>query len=341
MTKPTVRDIAKEAGVSLATVDRVLNARPGVREKTVEKVRAAISKLGYTRDTYAANLARQRQYKFAFVLPEGRSEFIAALKVALNEAYATHLADRVTLKIAQVPAQDPHAIVRTLQSLSQRGFDAIAIMAPETPQVRDAIGRLEEDGVRVVAFVSDLPTSRRDYFIGINNVAAGRTAALLMGKFLGRKGEILVISNSMRSRDSLDRRLGFDQVMAEDFPSLTVLPSVETFNDPVRIEQIVAEVAVARRGVAGVYSMGSGNALILDALRRSGRMDDLTIIAHEVTPATAQALRDNEMAAVITQNIGHLVRSALRVLRSLCDDLPVYEAQERIRIDIVLRENLP
>ena len=50
MQKPTVHDIARRAGVSLATVDRVLNARPGVRAKTVARVQAAVASLGYVTD---------------------------------------------------------------------------------------------------------------------------------------------------------------------------------------------------------------------------------------------------------------------------------------------------
>ena len=75
MGKPTVHDIAKEAGVSLATVDRVLNRRPGVRTATVARVQAAIDKLGYVRDLSAANLARGRLYRLAFVLPDRKSQF--------------------------------------------------------------------------------------------------------------------------------------------------------------------------------------------------------------------------------------------------------------------------
>ncbi|MEO0363356.1 MAG: LacI family DNA-binding transcriptional regulator, partial [Pseudomonadota bacterium] len=62
--RPTTRDLAREAGVSLATVDRVLNGRPGVREATVEAVNAAIERLGYVRNQSAANLARGRTYRF-------------------------------------------------------------------------------------------------------------------------------------------------------------------------------------------------------------------------------------------------------------------------------------
>ncbi len=341
MGRPTVHDIAKEAGVSLATVDRVLNARPGVREKTIAKVNDAVERLGYVRDTYAANLARQRLYRFVFVLPEGSSQFVNGLKDALQEAYSSHVADRTQLKIVRVPLHDPHEIVRTLKTLNPSQLDGLALMVPETPQVRDAVSRLKDAGLAVVTLVSDLPNSRRDFFVGVNSIAAGRTAALLMGRFVKSAGEVLVVTNSLRSRDSLERRLGFDAVMANDFKDLIALPTVESHGDRERMEQIIKEAVSRRTQLVGVYSMGSGNTTLLAALRESGRLGDLVVLAHELTPATRKALQDDEVAAVIAQNVGHLVRSALRVLRNICDDLPIFESQERVRIEVVLRENLP
>lgn len=338
--KPTVHDIARQAGVSLATVDRVLNARPGVRARTIAKVQAAVEQLGYIRDNHAANLARQRQYSFAIVLPEGPSQFADTLRDALNEAYGSPIADRMRLSLVTVPGNDPHAIVRALQGLDTARFDGVALMVPETPQVRDAVARLKDAGLAVVTLVSDLPNSRRDHFIGINSLAAGRTAGLLMGRFVRDPGDIVVVTNSMRSRDSLERRLGFDDVMAADFPALRVLPSVESHDDPQRMEAVIAEITRTRPALRGVYSMGPGNTALLGALRDSGRLQDLVVIAHELTPVTRAALAADEAAAVIAQNVGHLVRSALRVLRNLTDDLPIFEAQERVRIEIVLRENM-
>ena len=341
MNRPTVHDIAKEAGVSLATVDRVLNARPGVHVKTIAKVKATVERIGYVRDTYAANLARRRQYRFAFVLPEGPSQFAETLKAELREAYSSPIAERIQLKIVRVPQHDPHGIVRCLQSLMARQLDGVALMVPETPQVRDAVVHLKAEGTAIVAIVSDLPNSGRQHFIGVSGLAAGRTAAQLMGRFAGRKGDILVVTNSMRSRDSLERRLGFDEVMSDDFHRITVLPSIESYDDPARMERVVGEVVAARPQLTGVYSMGSGNTAMLNALRRSGRLDELAVIAHELTPTTRTALLEDEIAAVIAQNAGHLVRSTLRVLRNLSDNLPIFEAQERVRIEIVMKDNLP
>jgi LacI family transcriptional regulator len=339
--RPTVHDIAREAGVSLATVDRVLNARPGVREATIARVRDAVTRLGYIRDTSAANLSRQRLYRFVAVLPDGQSQFVKTIVKALREAHASAIGERVQLRILPVPSQDPHQIVRALRRLDLAKLDGVAIMAPETPQLRDAIHRLKQGGVAVVTLVSDQPTAPRDHFIGIDNVAAGRTAGLLMGRFTGGAGEIMVLSNSMRSRDSLERRLGFDAVMASDFPQVRVLPSIDSYDDTNRLTVVVREVLRRHPAMSGVYSMGSGNTALLDVLLASGRLPGLVVIAHELTPTTRQALLSDRMSAVITQNVGHLVRSALRVLRALSDGLPIFEAQERIRIEIALRENLP
>jgi LacI family transcriptional regulator len=64
------------------------------------------------------------------------------------------------------------------------------------------------------------------------------------------------------------------------------------------------------------------------------------IIGHELTPHTRAALEAGQLDAVITQNVGHLVRSALRVLRAKVDRVPIDEGQEQLRIEIVIRENL-
>lgn len=341
MARPTVNDIAKAAGVSLATVDRVLNARPGVTEKTVRRVNAAIEQIGYVRDVTAANLARQRRYKLVFVLPEAPKLFVSTLREAISEATKSSIADRTDVGIISFPAGNPHALVKSLRTLGAENTDGVAIFAPETPHVRDAIARLKADGVPVVALVSDLPNSERDHFVGIDNIAAGRTAGFLMGKFLGdRGGAVMVLVSSMQARDNVERRLGFDQVMAESFSGIEVLPSLENYDDEEITARVVSEVLDNRPDITGIYSVGHGSRALVDVLRGRERRGGMTLIAHELTSVTREALREGLMDAVISQNVGHIVRSALRVLRAKSDGLDIVASQERIRIEIVVKENL-
>ncbi len=341
MVKPTVHDIAREAGVSLSTVDRVLNGRADVRPKNAERVKAAVKKLGYVRDTHAANLARQRRYRFVFVLPEGPNHFVETIVAAVEESSGTQVVDRADVEVMLVNAADPHAVVDRLKMLDLSALDGVAIMVPETPQVRDAIAHIKSAGVYVIAFVSDLPNTRCHHFVGIDNFSAGQTAGALLGKFLRKEtGSILVVTNSMVARDSIERRFGLDEVLSRDFPKLKALPTIEFHDDAQRIHETLKHALAAHSDLKAVYSMGSGNAAMLEALKENASAGDLVVIAHDLTSVTRHALLERELDAVIAQNVGHLVRSALRVLRAKCDGTTIFEAQEQIRIEIIIRENL-
>lgn len=345
--RPTVNDIARTAKVSLATVDRVLNARPGVRRETIERVTQAVEALGYVRDVAAANLARQRSYRFVVALPDAGDEFARALRAAMAGAARMVGTDRVSVEVVGFPAEDPHALAELLNGLAardrtgRRRVDGVAVTAAETPHVRDAIRRLKREGVAVAALVSDLPNTERDHFVGVDNVAAGRTAGVLMGRFVGPQGgAVAVLARSMLLRESIERRLGLDAVLARDFPAVVARPSLEGRGDQAAAARALAA-QTARLGPAlGVYLLGA-DVGALDALPPAPDGARPVVIAHELTPGARAALGDGRIDAVITQDLGHVARSALRVLRARSDGVAIDPAQERIRIEIVIRENLP
>lgn len=340
--RPTVNDIAREAGVSLATVDRVLNDRPGVRDKTIRAVNEAIARLGYVRDLAAANLARSRIYKMAVLVPDTESQFHQTLVGALHQAGRVAAVSRMELRLLRFPAEDPHALAAILGTLPARGFAGLALMAPETPILRDAVRSLRAKGLPVVALVSDLPNTDRDHFIGIDSYAAGRTAGVLMGRFLGSgPAQVMVIGQSLLARDTIERRRGFDEVLLRDFPQIEALQTLEAHDSAQTLRRIVTEMLVNAPGIRGIYAMGGGQRALTQLIEEMQLSKRLVVIGHELTPHSRAALERGQMAAVITQNVGHLARSALRVLRAKVDRMPIDESQEQIRIEIVIRENLP
>jgi LacI family transcriptional regulator len=160
-----------------------------------------------------------------------------------------------------------------------------------------------------------------------------------MGRFLGQ-GRVAVISQSMLLTEAVERRLGFDVVMLRDFPQIEVMPTLETHGSPGLMRRILREVLQAGP-IDGIYILGSGLRALTEAVSELGLAGRVTIIGHELTPHARGALMDGSIDAIITQNVGHLVRSALRVLRAQIDGTPMDAGQEQIRIEIVIRENLP
>lgn len=340
--RPTVHDIAAAAGVSLATVDRVLNRRPGVRHVTREKVENAIREIGYVRDVAAANLAKGRTYPLVFILPASDNSFMHGLNDEVRAAIARSSVERTAIRTLEVPAFDPAALVKVLNELGEERPAGIALVATDAPEVRDVVDRLVKDGIPVVTLVSDLTGSQRHHYAGVDNIAAGRTAARLLGRFLGgAKGEIAVLAGSMLVRDHRERLEGFAAVIAAEFPSLSILPVIEGRDDPEMAHMLVADALSKKGDIIGVYSLGAGNRGLIRALKEKAVDRSLTVVAHELTTHTRAALLDGTIDAILNQDAGHEVRSAMRVLKAKADGLAVIEAQERIRLDIFLKDNLP
>lgn len=340
--KPTVHDIAKSAGVSLATVDRVLNGRPGVRGVTRAKVEEAIASLGYVRDLAAANLAKGRTYSFVFILPENDNSFMIGLHEEVRGAVARSSAERTRIRIVDVPPFDAEALVAALENVLAEKPAGVAFVAIDAPGVREAAMRLREAGIPMVTLVSDLPDSSRDHYAGIDNIAAGRTAGSLMGRFLsGREATVAVLAGSMLVRDHRERLEGFSAVIGDHYSNIVILPVLEGRDDPVLAESMVADTLRRHPDVAGIYSLGAGNRGLIRAIQKADIVKRPVVIAHELTNSTRSALVGGVIDAVLNQDAGHEVRSAIRVLTAKADGLPVIAAQERIRIDIFLRDNLP
>lgn len=338
---PTTKDLAKEAGVSLATVDRVLNGRPGVHRKTVEAVNAAIERIGFIRNQSAANLARSRTYRFEFLLPRHGDEFLATVIDNIAETQAAFRSEAISIDCRRVLDNDPHRVSAVLAAIRPEALDGVAIMAPESPQVRDATMRLEERGVHVVQFVSGQHGLRPFDFVGVDNHAAGATAGRLIGRFLGtRCGKVLVVSETMNSLDSVERRLGFDGVLTADYPDLTALPSLETHGDGERTRTVIANAYANHADIVAAYVLSSEARPALEAIAAQSDPTAQVIVAHERTRFTERMLTEGTLDAVIAQNPGHLVRSAVRVLKARSDGREPLASQERIRIEILLKENL-
>jgi LacI family transcriptional regulator len=341
LARTTLQDVARTAGVSLATVDRVLNRRPGVHAETAERVQQAITQLKYRPDRFAARLARGREHRFQFLLPTGSNAFMEALAERVRVT-AEYVADeRVRIGVTHVDVFDGDVLAAALDRL-QGEIDGVAVVALDHPSVREAIDELVATGVTVVTLVSDAPRSRRSHYIGIDNAAAGRTAASLLGRFVaGRPGKVGLIAGSMALRDHIERQIGFEQVIARDFPSLALLPVREGRDDDERVEGLATALLRENADLVGLYNVGAGNGGIVAALEASGRARDVVFIAHELTPFSRRHLIRGTIDAIINQDPGHEARSATRLLIAERENTPYDAGQERIRIDIFIRDNVP
>ena len=130
--RSTLTDIAKDSGVSTATVDRVLNNRAGVSSRTRSIVMETATRLGYFGQTEPA----VERIRLDFVLPEGTNTFIAGLKAQLERQCAAQ--DGIDYQIHSVEGFNPLSLAQKLAAL-RPATQGIGLIALDHPAVREEL----------------------------------------------------------------------------------------------------------------------------------------------------------------------------------------------------------
>ncbi len=337
--RPTLTDVARRAGVSYATADRVVNGRGRVAEKSARRVNEAIEALGYVRNVAAANLAQQRVYRFIVVLPDGQNAFFTRIREILEDARARLLPERIDLGIETVPAFDAVALARRLAG--RVDVDGLAVVGAEGPEVSEAVERLEGQGVPLVTLVSDMPRAARAAYVGIDNGVAGRTAArMILMAHGGRPGRVLPILGAETARDHADRLAGLRAVLSEA-PQLSLAPEIAGRDSAETVEARVRDALAADPAITAIYNAGAGNAGLVRALATlPGDRTRPFVVLHELVANTRAALEAGKVDVVLDQRPEEEVRRVVAILRALAERRPL-EPMEPILPTIFVKDNLP
>jgi LacI family transcriptional regulator len=337
-----IPDIARAAGVSTATVDRVLHARLPVRPATAQRVLKAAAALQYLPDDELWRALRPPPMELAFVLPAGTNRYLNMLGETIAGAGDAVAHYHVRCRVHYVDSFDPAKVAAALRRHG-RDVQGLAFMALEHPRVREAVEELAEQGVHVVTLISDLASSRREAYVGIDNRAAGRTAATLIGRFLGpRTGAVALIAGSLAYRGHEEREMGFLRLMEDEFPGLRVVGVREGRDDADTNYRLTQSLLHQHPDLVGLYNIGGGAEGVGRALKEHrSPARPVVFVAHGLTPDTRALLIDGTLDAILTQSPQALLHNAVHIFSNLRDARSPIAGVEPLRISIVMRENLP
>lgn len=304
---PTIREIAELAGVGSASVDRVLNNRPGVKDKTRKRVLSALEKLN-------SENAEASQTLNILLFCESGESFNGAMSLAAENVNRTIPGVHVSCHFVITSEMEPIPFARKIAEDGGQS-DGVILVAREHPAVNRAVRNLTAAKVPVVCLTSDLPSSRRSAYIGNDQSSAGCVAAQLIGQILPKKPSNILLMISEAYRAQQERELGFRRVLRSEYPHLKIEERVISDDNPETTKKQLLKHFQTHDIPAAIYNTAGANRGVAEALVERGAEHDTIFVGHELTEKSVTLLEARVMDYVISHDFASEMASAVRWIR--------------------------
>jgi LacI family transcriptional regulator len=339
--RPTITDLAERAGVSVATVDRVLNNRHPVREATVRRVLKAAEELGY----YATGLLQQRlredvpERTLGFLLQKRSDHFYQTLGADL--AAATRGAPGIRGKpiVEFMDELSPTAIVEAMRSVGEKA-DALAVVAVDHPHITEEIDRLHAKGVPTFTLLSDLTAPARAGYIGLDSRKVGRSAAWAIARLASKPGKIGILVGSHRYLGQELAEISFRSYFREMAPDFRLLEPLVNLEDSRIAYDATLDLLKRNPDIVAFYGAGGGVEGTIQALREAETGQHIAFVCNELTPETRAGLIDGVIDVVIATPTAELAAKAVEAMAKAAEAPSQPATQILLPFDLFISENI-
>jgi LacI family transcriptional regulator len=282
--------------------------------------------------------ASQNPQRFGFIIQAGQA-FTESILTAIEKQRTDDL--QRLLQIEGRGTASDEAVVEAIKGWAS-GLDGLAVVCKNIPPIIDELKRLRQAGKHVVALVSDLDSSARLAYLGIDNRAAGNVAAYLMGRHLEERtgAQVAVVVGSFSYRCHEDREIGFRSIMRQQFEGIEVLEVIKGKDSDEATYDAVRKLLQIEPNIAGVYNVAGGNRGLAQALAELQRAHRPVYITHELNRVTEPLLRTQQIDYLIVQDLDEMVRRATQFMREIPSDDRQPHELERIPFRLLTQFNL-
>ena len=302
----TIKDIAREAGVSIGTVDRVLHKRGRVSEETTRKIQKIVEETGYKPNSAAQGLAaNKKKFELCFAVPDpDYNPFFRDVVTGAQEK-AKELKERygVTVRFCYLYKDLLNAQIMQEKLKELDSADGVAALGVNQPDFRAKMAELEKKQIPVVLFNCDLPDVPHLSYVGCDYVKGGRLAAGLCAFAGTDSAKVCVFSQEIANQiESYVLRMdGFRREMAERYPQMQIVDLQEISRDEQKNEETVREMLVRHPDISVAYVVNPLDYKICKLLHKAFKKQQIRIITNDLADTQEDMVRDGVISATICQ----------------------------------------
>jgi len=339
--RATLADVAREAGVGIATVDRVLNKRVAVRPETVRRVHQAAERIGFHASRLLAKRVEEAKpdRRLGFLLQRRGSEFYRNFAGELSHASKDPQLGRHTPVVEYMEDLTPASVAERILRLGER-CDALAIVAADHPKVNAAIDQLSAAGCPVYTLLSDVSTEKRAGYFGIDHRKAGRTAGWAIVRLAARGGDIAIVVGNHRYLGHELCEISFRAYFREHAPDFRLLEPLASLEDKRFAHEATLDLLKRHPDLAAIYVPGGGIEGIVEALRDRNGAKHVVVVAMDLFTDTRDALLNGTIDLVIATPLALIARGVVEAMLTRLDGSELPSARIAFPFEIYLSENL-
>lgn len=339
--KMTSSKIAELAGVHRSTVDRVIHDRPGVSEKTKRRVQRVIDEFGYRPNII--NKARRRdidEVRICCILLNVDARPI--LQRGFDKAIHDYSAFKCSLAVEVVEHFNTEQMVMAIRSAIEQQPDGIVLHPLDSSEVHLAMDEAQAAGIPIITINGDTAPSHRLAFVGEDMFLSGQMAGRLMAEFIGRRGQVAILTSNNEMFSISQREAGFRDVIGREFPNVKLLPSIETFESPKIIFNTVIDLLAERRDLNGIFMTCGGVEVMGRAVLDMERQKKLRIITYESYPKILDLIARDVITCTMANDLEFQGFFSVRsIISSRVLGQPLITGAHYSPIQIILKENMP
>ncbi len=202
---------------------------------------------------------------------------------------------------------------------------ALALAALDTQALIPQLEAAQEAGIPVVGFDSGVDSDIVLTTAATDNVAAAAMAADKMAEFIGEEGQVAVIVHDQTSRTGIDRRDGFLDQMAAEYPNIEIVDVQYGGGDQLKSTDLAKAIIQAHPDLVGFFGANEGSIIgVLNAVTEMDKEGEIVIIGYDSGKQQIDAIKSGLQAGAITQDpIGIGYKSVEAAVKALAgEELP-------------------
>lgn len=337
----TLKEIAELAGVSRATVDRVIKGKGPVAKKTQDKIKVILEKVDYQPNFMAQSLRKREVLKIAIIIPD--SDFDVYWKKAIEGI--DKVADQVSFigieatKYLFNPFKEASFKLNCRQIFKEK-YDGIIVAPVFYKQSLDFLKTCKEKNIPYITFNTHIEEEGKLCHIGQDLVQSGAVAASLLYKLTGTSNDYLVLhidEDIANAKHMQEKESGFKNSLKDKGVDIKQIKTLSITNVTL-VEKMLLQFLEKNSQVKSIFVTTSKVHYVADVIEAYNL--DINLLGYDLLDENVEHLKQDVIDFLIFQNPLQQAASAMTALIEYLSFKRQVPAKKLLPIDIVIKENI-